>query len=63
MANEQQHHEHHHHHHHRDGASKFKRDSLMAIKRRKIIGEWLWKITVGLAIIMGIAVIAAYTIG
>lgn len=61
MAHEQQHH--HKHHHHHDGASKFKRDSLLAIKRRKIIAKWLWRGMVLLAIIMGLAVVAAYTIG
>ena len=61
MAHEQHHHNH--HHHHRDGASKFKHDSLLATKRRKIITEWLWRGLVCLAIIMGLAVIVAYTIG
>ena len=50
---ELQHHHHHHHHHHKmDGASKFKRNSLLAIERRKKIAKY------GLLVL---AVIIAYT--
>lgn len=58
-------HEHHHHHHHHkmDGASKFKRKSLLAIERKKFIAKWLKRTVVALAIIMGILVVLAYTIG
>lgn len=62
MAEEQQHH-HHHHHHKMDGASKFKRESLLAIERRKLFTKWLFRIACGIAVIMALLVIAAYTIG
>ncbi|MBQ8158205.1 MAG: hypothetical protein IJ081_04210 [Prevotella sp.] len=55
---------HHHHHHHKmDSASKFKRESLLAIERRKQIAKWGKRILVVIAIIMGLVVAAAYTIG
>lgn len=56
-------HHHHHHHHHMDGASKFKRDSLRAIERKKTIAKWSKRVLIGIAIIMAILVAAAYTIG
>ncbi|MBR0049500.1 MAG: hypothetical protein IJP74_09310 [Prevotella sp.] len=56
-------HSHHHHHHHSDGATEFKRRSLQAIERRKAMAKWLWRVMVAVAIIMGVAVVAAYTIG
>lgn len=56
-------HHHHHHHHHMDGASKFKRDSLRAIERKKTIAKWGKRVLIGIAIIMAILVAAAYTIG
>jgi G3E family GTPase len=63
-TNQQQHHHHHHHHHHSmDSASRFKRDSLNSIRRRKLIEKWLWRGMVCLAILMAIAVVVAYTIG
>ena len=46
-----------------DGASKFKRKSLLAIERRKKIAKWACRILVAIAIIMGIVTLAAYTIG
>lgn len=46
-----------------DGASKFKRKSLLAIERRKKIAKWAFRILVAIAIIMGIVTLAAYTIG
>ena len=46
-----------------DSASKFKRDSLKAIARKKLFAKWSLRVLVGIAIIMAIAVIAAYTIG
>ena len=46
-----------------DSASQFKRDSLLAIKRRKAISKWAFRLLVAIAIIMGLAVVAAYTIG
>lgn len=58
-------HEHHHHHHHHkmDGASQFKRRSLMAIQRRKMIAKWSYRILTVIAVLMGIAVLLVYTIG
>ena len=46
-----------------DSASRFKRDSLHSIRRRKLIEKWLWRGMVCLAILMAIAVVVAYTIG
>lgn len=46
-----------------DQATKFKRESLNAIHRRKVIAKWLKRVVVGIAIIMGLLVIVAYTIG
>jgi hypothetical protein len=46
-----------------DGASKFKRDSLRAIERKKTIAKWGKRVLIGIAIIMAILVVAAYTIG
>lgn len=57
---EQQHH-HHHHHHKMDGASKFKRNSLLAIERQKKIAKYSLRAGYILAIIMVLAVIIAYT--
>jgi len=63
MSDSQTHHHHHHHHHHMDSASKFKRDSLRAIALRKTMAKWGKRILVGIAIIMAILVLLAYTIG
>jgi hypothetical protein len=61
MAQEKEHHHHHHHQHKMDGASKFKRKSLLAIERNKKIAKYsLWAMY-GLAILMGLAVIICYT--
>lgn len=60
---EQTHSHHHHHHHHKiDGATRFKRNSLRALKRRKIIARWAWYALVATAIIMAIAVVVVYNI-
>ena len=53
----------HKHHQNRDEASIFKHKSIKAIRRRKLIEKWLKITLVVMAIIMGIAVVAAYTIG
>ena len=45
-----------------DGASKFKRKSLMAIERRKKIEKWLFRGLVLVAILMAIAVVVVYTL-
>lgn len=58
-----QHHHHHHHHHRIDAASKFKIDSLNSIKRRKQMAKWGLRILMAIAVIMGILVVLAYTIG
>lgn len=55
-----------HHHHYNskeDDASKFKRKSLLAIERRKVIKTWGLRILYLLAIIMAILVVLVYTIG
>ena len=45
-----------------DGASKFKRKNLLAIERRRKFAKYgLWTAYV-LALLMGIAVVVAYTI-
>ena len=46
-----------------DGASKFKRDSLNAIEMRKKCAKWGKRALVVIAILMGILVMIAYTIG
>ena len=56
-------HHHHHHHHKMDSASKFKRESLLAIERRKSLAKWGKRILVVIAIFMAILVAVAYTIG
>lgn len=63
MAEEKQHHHHHHHHHKEDDASRFKRKSLLSIKRRKIITKWLFGVLCIIAVFMLILVVLAYTIG
>ncbi len=45
-----------------DGASKFKRKSLMAIQRRKKIEKWLFRSLVAVAILMALAVVVVYTL-
>ena len=56
--------QHHHHHHHKsDGAHIFKKKSLAAIKRRKLIERVLKIALCVVAIIMAIAAVLAYTIG
>jgi hypothetical protein len=57
-----QHHHHHHHHHKMDGASKFKRQSLLAIERRKKIEKYGIRIAYIVAILMAIAVLVVYTV-
>ena len=56
---EHQHH-HHHHHHKEDDASRFKRKSLLSIRRRKIIEKYaFWALCI-LAVLMAIATIVVY---
>lgn len=57
---EHKHHSSKHHHHHMDGASKFKRKSLLAIERRKKLSKWLFWALVVIAILMAIAVVYVY---
>ncbi|MBP3251838.1 MAG: hypothetical protein J6M25_04205 [Prevotella sp.] len=61
MAEQHQHH-HHHHHHKMDGASRFKRESLLANERRKKLAKWGYAALWVVAIIMAIAVVVVYTI-
>jgi hypothetical protein len=63
MSEQNSHHHHHHHGHKLDGASKFKRDSLNAIERDKALAKWGKRILIVIAILMGLAVVIAYTIG
>ena len=56
-------HRHHHHHHDKDSASILKHKSIKAIARRKMLEKWLKITLIVMAIVMGIAVVAAYTIG
>lgn len=62
MAEQEHHHHHHHHHHKPDGATIFKRNSLKAIKRNKIIRKWAFRILCCIAVIMAIAVVVVYTL-
>ena len=59
---EQQHH-HHHHRHKKDGATLFKERTLNSIVFRKRLEKVLKIVLIVLAVIMGLGVIAAYTIG
>ena len=60
---EQEHHHHHHHHHKEDDATRFKRKSLLSLERRKKFRKWGLIILSIMAIILGILVVLAYTIG
>ncbi len=63
MSEEQQHHHHHHHHHHHeDDASRFKRESLLSIKRKKTIKKWSFRVLCAIAAIMAILVVVLYHI-
>jgi hypothetical protein len=59
---EQEHHHHHHHHRKEDDASRFKRESLLWIKRRRVIKKWAFRALCALAVIMAIAVAVVYNI-
>jgi hypothetical protein len=63
MAEQQHTHHHHHHSHKSDSAHSFKKKSLAAIKRRKVIERVLKIALCIVAIIMAIAVVLVYTIG
>ena len=60
--NSSSHHHHHHHHHKMDGASRFKRKSLLAMERRKKIEKWLFRSLLAFAIILGAVVVLTYMI-
>ena len=60
---EYQHSNHHHHHHKEDGASRFKHKSLAAIKMRKQMAKILKMALLVIAVLMGLGVLLAYTIG
>lgn len=56
-------HKHSHHHHHKmDGATRFKRKSLMAIERRKKFARFAWIALSTIAIILGIFVVVIYVL-
>ncbi len=63
MADTNEHHHHHHHYHRSDAATKFKYKSLKAMRRKKMLTKMAFRILCGIAVIMGILVILAYTIG
>lgn len=56
---EQEHHHHHHHHHKKDDASRFKREALKSIRRKKFISKWLFRI---LCVVAAIMVIVAFVV-
>ena len=58
MSTENTNHHHHHHHHHRlDSATKFKQDSLKAIRRRKLFEKW-GKIVLAIIAVIMLALVA-----
>ena len=56
-------HHHTHHHHKEDGASRFKHKSLSAIRKRKQMAKILKMALLVIAVLMGIVVLLAYTVG
>jgi|GEM_PF-4633590 hypothetical protein len=56
-------HHHTHHHHKEDGASRFKHKSLAAIRKRKQMAKILKMALLVIAVLMGIVVLLAYTVG
>ena len=56
-------HHHTHHHHKEDGASRFKHKSLAAIRKRKQMAKNLKMALLVIAVLMGIVVLLAYTVG
>ena len=46
-----------------DSASQFKRDSLRAIERRKLLAKWGFRVLCVIAALSVIALIAVYLIG
>ena len=56
MAEHSNHH-HHHHHHKEDDASRFKREALTSIRRKKFLSKWLFRILCIIAAIMFIAAV------
>lgn len=54
-----QHHHHHHHHHKEDDATRFKRETMASIRRRKLLSKWLFRI---LCVIAAITVVAAIVV-
>ena len=52
---------HHHSHHHKvDDATRFKRKSLSALRRRKLIAKWLFHTLIAIAIVLAIYVAYIY---
>lgn len=56
-SNHQHQHHHHHHHHKEDDASRFKKNALTSIRRKKLISKWLFRFLCVLAAIMLIAAV------
>lgn len=58
-----EHHEHHHHHHHhQDDATRFKRNALSSIRRRKLLEKWLFRTLWAIAVVLMIAVVLVYNL-
>ena len=51
---------HHSHHHKVDDATRFKRKSLSALRRRKLIAKWLFRTLIAIAIVLAIYVAYIY---
>ena len=62
MSESQHHHHHHHHHNEMDGATKFKKNSLAWIARKKKIEKFLKVFLIIVAIVLAIAVVVVYNI-
>jgi len=56
-SNQQHHHHHHHHHHKEDDATRFRKEALNSIRRRKLISKWLFRILCVIAALMVIAAV------
>lgn len=52
-----QHHHHHHHHHKEDDATRFKREAMTSMRRKKLFTKWLFRILCVIAAIMVVAAI------
>lgn len=58
MAENSNHQHHHHHHHHKeDDATRFRKQALNSIRRKKLISKWLFRILCVIAVLMVIAAV------